>query len=172
MPQRQTPSIGCIPYNLPVKTGQTFYITVAVTDTVDLFAWQIDARYYPEYLEFAGIVSGDHLRSDGAFGYSIAPVIVPDTTINDMTLAAYTRLGKDYGTDGGGKSPIFCSGQSNRSWMAQQSRCMTSCWLTATRWRSRNPQQTAENVKIIISDAAPQFGPRVYTADYSQVAGR
>ncbi len=46
------PTIGCRPYNLTVKTGTTFYITVAVTDTVDLYAWQINARYYPEYLEF------------------------------------------------------------------------------------------------------------------------
>ncbi len=156
------PYIGCRPYNLTVKTGQTFYITVAVTDTVDLFAWQINARYYPEYLEFAGIVSGDHLRSDGALGYSVAPVVVPGTSINDMTLAAYTRLGKDYGTDGSGEIAYILFRA------VKQNLAGSTITLHDTVLVDRNALEISKSTanggkcKILISDAAPQFGPRLY----------
>ncbi len=97
-----TPKIGCKPYNLTVKTGQTFYITVAVTDTTDLYAWQLDTTYYPEYLQFVRLLPGDHLRSDGTRYYLVKPGIVTGSTTNEMRLAAYTRLSRDSGTNGSG----------------------------------------------------------------------
>lgn len=97
------PLIGCTPYTLTVKTGQTFYITVAVTDTIDLYAWQLDASFYPAYLEYVNMVSGDYLRSDGAANYTVQPVLVAGSTLSELTLAANTRLSKDSGIDGSGK---------------------------------------------------------------------
>jgi hypothetical protein len=95
-------TIGCKPYELTVKTGQVFYFTVAVTDTLDLYAWQMDATYYPEYLEFLNMVPGNHLRSDDTQHYMVAPTVVTGTTTNEIHLAADTRLGKDTGIDGSG----------------------------------------------------------------------
>jgi len=94
--------IGCNPYNLTVKTGQTFYITVAVTDTIDLYAWQMDLKYYPEYLEFDRLVAGSHLRSDGTSNYQVEPSVVTETFYNVMSLAALTRLSNNRGVDGSG----------------------------------------------------------------------
>jgi len=102
-----TPKIGCNPYNLTVKTGQTFYITVAVSDTTDLYAWQLDATYYPDYLEYVRLVPGNHLRSDGTSYYLVKPGIVTGTTTNEMRLAAYTRLSKNSGADGSGNIAHF-----------------------------------------------------------------
>ncbi len=93
-----TPKLGCNPYTLTVKTGQTFYFTVAVTDTVDIYAWQFDMTYSPTYLEFLGVYPGDHLKSDGAASYFAQPVSAP----GEVQLAAYTRLGEDAGVDGSG----------------------------------------------------------------------
>jgi hypothetical protein len=97
-----TAKLGCKPLSLTVHTDQTFYITVAVTDTTDLYAWQMDASYNKNYLEFDRIVPGDHLRSDGALYYLVTPTVVTGTTTNVMHLAAYTRLSKDVGVDGSG----------------------------------------------------------------------
>jgi len=97
------PIIGCYPSDMTVKTGQMFYVTVAVSDTLDLYAWQFDATYHPEYLEYAGLVPGDHLRSDGAEFYLVRPGIVPGSSTNEIHLAAYTRLASDTGIDGSGK---------------------------------------------------------------------
>lgn len=97
-----TAKFGCKPVNLTVKTGQTFYITVAVTDTTDLYAWQMDASYYNAYLEFVTIAPGNHLRSDGSRYYLVRPSITPGTTSNEMRLATYTRLSRNTGVDGSG----------------------------------------------------------------------
>lgn len=97
-----TPKIGCSPTNLTVKTGQTFYITVAVTDTSDLYAWQMDASYYNAYLEFVRLLPGNHLRSDGTRYYLVKPGVVTGSTTNEMRLAAYTRLSRNSGTNGSG----------------------------------------------------------------------
>ncbi len=80
-----TALIGCSPTSLTVKTGQTFYITVAVTNTTDLYAWQMDATYYPAYLEYVAIFSGEHLRIDGASDYLVKPVIISGSTVSEMT---------------------------------------------------------------------------------------
>jgi hypothetical protein len=96
------PTFGCKPYNLTVKTGQMFYFTVAVTDTIDLYAWQMDATYYPEYLEFLNLVPANHLISDGAHHYMIDPTLMPGPSTNEIRLAAYTRLGTNVGIDGSG----------------------------------------------------------------------
>ncbi len=93
-----TPRLGCKPYVLTVKTGQTFYYTVAVTDTVDVYAWQFDMSYNPTYLEFISVIPGNHLKSDGAAGYFVQPV----SASNEVQLATYTRLSKNVGVDGSG----------------------------------------------------------------------
>jgi hypothetical protein len=93
-----TPRMGCKPGVLTVKTGQTFYFTVAVTDTTDVYAWQFDMSFNPTYLEFISVIPGNHLKSDGAAGYFVQPV----STSNEAQLAAYTRLSKNVGVDGSG----------------------------------------------------------------------
>jgi hypothetical protein len=97
------PKLGCKPYFLTVKTGQTFYFTVAVTETVDLYAWQFDMNYNKNYLEFLRVVPGKHLRVDGVQYYFVKPITVTvGTTTNEVRLAAYTRLAADQGVDGSG----------------------------------------------------------------------
>jgi hypothetical protein len=155
-------SIGCIPYNLTVKTGQTFYITVAVTDTIDLYAWQINARYYPEYLEFVGIVSGDHLRSDGALGYSVAPVIVPNISINDMQLAAYTRLGKDAGINGSGEIAYILFRAVKQKLNGSTITLHDIVLVDRNALEISKSTANSGQCKITISDTAPPIGPRLY----------
>lgn len=96
-----TAYLGCKPAFLTVKTGQTFYLTVAVTDTIDLYAWQFDADYNGTYLEFLRVVPGNQLRTDGAAHYYIAPVNNTTSTIAER--AAATRLSQHVGVDGSGE---------------------------------------------------------------------
>ncbi len=101
--QAQTPTFGCKPISLTVRTGQIFYLTVAVTDTLDLYAWQFDTQYHPETLEWVALIPGNHLRSDGARHYLMPPkVVVSGSTTKEATNAAATRLSKDTGVDGNG----------------------------------------------------------------------
>ncbi|MBN1535734.1 MAG: hypothetical protein JW908_03295 [Anaerolineales bacterium] len=93
-----TPQLGCNPTVLTVKTGQTFYYTVAVTDTEDVYAWQFDMSFNPTYLEFIGVIPGNHLVSDGASGYFVSPTSIS----NEVQLAAYTRLSEHVGVNGNG----------------------------------------------------------------------
>jgi hypothetical protein len=97
-----TPTIGCSPNTLTVRTGQTFYLTVAVTETLDLYAWQFDATYTKQYLEWVTLLPGNHLRSDGASHYLSPPYLVSDITTNEVRLAAATRLSQDVGVNGNG----------------------------------------------------------------------
>ncbi|MFN2303882.1 MAG: cohesin domain-containing protein [Anaerolineales bacterium] len=94
-----TAYLGCKPANLIVKTGQSFYLTVAVTDTLDLYAWQLNADYNPTYLEFQRILPGKHLYADGASYYYIQPV---DPGNTEAQRAAATRLSCHQGIDGSG----------------------------------------------------------------------
>jgi hypothetical protein len=97
------PLLGCKPSYLTVKTGQIFYFTVAVTDTVDLYAWQFDMNYNKNYLEFVRVVPGNHLRLDGIQYFFVKPITVTvGTTTNEVRLAAYTRLSSNQGVDGSG----------------------------------------------------------------------
>jgi hypothetical protein len=156
------PKIGCKPYNLAVKTGQTFYITVAVTDTTDLYAWQTDATYYPEYLEYVRIVPGDHLRADGTRYYLVKPGIVPGSTSNEMRLAAYTRLSRDNGTNGSGNiAHVFFRA-------VKQKLDGTNVTLNHTKLVNRNALEITKSLantgqcKVTISDsAAPLIQPTV-----------
>ena len=93
-----TAYLGCKPANLIVKTGQSFYLTVAVTDTLDLYAWQLNADYNPTYLEFQRILPGKHLYADGASYYYIQPV----DSGSEAQRAAATRLSRHQGIDGSG----------------------------------------------------------------------
>ncbi len=150
-----TPKIGCNPYNLTVKTGQTFYITVAVTDTNDLYAWQMDASYYPAYLEFVRLVPGDHLRSDGTRYYLVKPGIVTGSTTNEMRLAAYTRLSRNTGINGSGNvAHLFFRA-------VKQKLDGTSVTLNHTKLVDRNALEISKSLansgqcKVYISDSAP-----------------
>jgi len=96
-----TAYLGCKPVFLTVKTGQTFYLTVAVTDTIDLYAWQFDADYNGTYLDFLRVVPGNHLRTDGAAHYYLSPVNNTSSTIAER--AAATRLSQHVGVDGSGE---------------------------------------------------------------------
>jgi hypothetical protein len=150
-----SPKIGCKPYNLTVKTGQTFYITVAITDTDDLYAWQLDATYYNAYLEFVRLVPGDHLRSDGASYYLVKPGIVPGSTTNEMRLAAYTRLSRDTGMNGSGNiAHIFFRA-------VKQKLDGTNVTLNQIKLVDRHPREISTSLgnsghcKVTISDSAP-----------------
>jgi hypothetical protein len=95
-----TAYLGCKPASLTVKTGQSFYFTVTVTDTLDLYAWQLNADYNPTYLEFQRILPGNHLFADGASYYYIQPV---DPGNTEAQRAAATRLSLHQGIDGSGE---------------------------------------------------------------------
>ena len=106
------PKLGCKPYQLSVQTGQTFYFTVYVTDTVDLYAWQFDMSFTPAYLEFVKILPGYHLRRDGTAFYLVEPI----STTGEIQLAAFTRLSEDVGIDGSGAiAHIFFKAKSQTS---------------------------------------------------------
>ncbi|MBN2501677.1 MAG: hypothetical protein JXB38_12920 [Anaerolineales bacterium] len=94
-----TAYLGCKPATLTVKTGQSFYLTVAVTDTLDLYAWQFNADYIETYLEFQRILPGNHLYTDGASYYYIQPV----DSGTEAQRAAATRLSRHQGIDGSGE---------------------------------------------------------------------
>jgi len=152
-----TAKLGCNPLDLTVKTGQTFYITVAVTDTTDLYAWQMDATYYHQYLEFVRIAPGDHLRQDGALYYKATPTVVPGSTTDEMRLAAYTRLSKHTGIDGNGSiAHIYFRALS-------QNLGGTNVTLNDTKLVDRNALEISKSLansghcKVIISTSAPEL---------------
>jgi hypothetical protein len=89
---------GC-PQPLTVRTGQEFYITVVISDVVDLYAWQSDITYNTTYLEYKNIVFGDFLTQDGADEYQQQPVATAGLADN----IAVTRLSEDEGLDGSGQ---------------------------------------------------------------------
>ena len=68
-----TPQVGCVPDTLTVRTGQSFYFSVVVSDVVDLYAWQTDVTFDPAYLAYEGLVWGDMLSQDGATVFSMPP---------------------------------------------------------------------------------------------------
>jgi hypothetical protein len=155
--QAATPQLGCNPLALTVKTGQTFYITVAVTDTTDLYAWQMDASYYHQYLEFVSIAPGNHLREDGALYYKVSPTIVPGSTTDEMRLAAYTRLSKHTGMDGNGAiAHIYFRALA-------QNLSGTNVTLNDTKLVDRNALEITKSLvnsgrcKVIISNTAPEL---------------
>jgi hypothetical protein len=158
-----TAYLGCKPASLVVKTNQTFYITVAVTETTDLFAWQFDADYNENYLEFMSIVPGNHLCSDGASHYYVQPY----DTGSEAQRAAATRLSQHQGVDGSGKiAHIFFRA-------IQQNTGGSNVVLNATTLVDRNALGISKtlyksgNCKVLILDGAdeliqPLVGELVY----------
>lgn len=101
--QAATAKVGCKEGNFTVRTGQTFYVTLIVTDTQDLYAWQFDTAFNPQYLEFVTVLPSNHLRSDGAQHFVVEPVLVNiGSTTKEARYAAATRLSKDSGVNGSG----------------------------------------------------------------------
>ncbi len=100
--QAATAKVGCQPQNLTVRTGQTFYVTLAVTDTQNLYAWQFNTKFNKQYLEFITVFPGDQLRVDGARHFLVAPALVSGSTTSEAQNAAATRLSKDSGVNGNG----------------------------------------------------------------------
>ena len=100
--QAGTAKVGCRPQNLTVRTGQTFYISLVVTDTLDLYAFQFDTTYNNQYLEYLTLLPGAHLRSDGAKDFVVAPQLKIGTTTSEALNAAATRLSQDVGVNGSG----------------------------------------------------------------------
>jgi hypothetical protein len=100
--QAATVKVGCQPQTLTVRTGQTFYVSLIVTDTLDLYAWQFDTTFNKQYLEYVTLLPGNHLRSDGAKHFVVPPVLNIGTTTNEAVNAAATRLSKDFGVNGSG----------------------------------------------------------------------
>jgi len=163
--QATTTYVGCKPVELTVKTGQTFYLTVAVTDTVDLYAWQFDADYNGTYLEFLHVFPGNALRSDGTSHYYIAPVHVITTTIAQR--AAATRLQVHNGVDGNGEiAYVFFRA-------IQQNTSGTNVNLEAVELVDRNALEISKtlansgNCKVVIRNDAdeliqPPVGELIY----------
>lgn len=144
--------LGCNPTVLTVKTGQIFYYTVAVTNTNDLYAWQFDMSFSPTYLEFIGVMPGNHLISDGASGYFVSPT----ATSNEVQLAAYTRLSEHVGVNGSGNiAHVF--------FRAKKTTSGTNSTLGGIMLLDRNALNiTYDSVnslrcKVIISDSAPVY---------------
>jgi hypothetical protein len=101
--QAATTKVGCEPQNLTVRTGQTFYVTLIVTDAQDLYAWQFNTKFYNQYLEFVTMLPGNHLRVDDAMDFQAQPVLNAGSSTSEARYAAATRLGKDSGVDGSGQ---------------------------------------------------------------------
>lgn len=102
--QAATAKVGCKEGNFTVRTGQTFYVTLIVTDTQDLYAWQFDTAFNPTYLEFVTVLPGNHLRSDGTQHFLVEPVLVNiGSTTKEARYAAATRLRQDVGVNGSGQ---------------------------------------------------------------------
>ena len=93
-----TPQVGCSSGPLTVRTGQSFYFTVVVSDVLDLYAWQTDVAYNTTYLDYEGIVIGDFLRRDGAAQHAIGPTATP----GQLEDVAVTRLSRHTGQNGSG----------------------------------------------------------------------
>jgi len=85
---------------ITVQTGQTFYLTVAVSDVADLYAWQFNAEHNATYLEFLRVVEGPMLRSDGASAYFVPPTTQPGKVLHP---AASRLRPADTGVDGSGE---------------------------------------------------------------------
>jgi len=84
---------------ITVRTGQSFYLTVAVTDASDLYGWQFDTEYNSTYLEFIRVARGPMLSSDGASAYLVPPSVQPGKALH----VAATRLARDAGVSGSGE---------------------------------------------------------------------
>jgi hypothetical protein len=93
-----TTAVGPDPIALTVRTGQTFYVTIAVADVTDLYAWQADVTYSATYLEYVRVVAGDFLCPAGTSHFWVPPVTSPGLLDN----LADTRLSEDAGVDGSG----------------------------------------------------------------------
>ncbi|MFN3309734.1 MAG: cohesin domain-containing protein [Anaerolineales bacterium] len=101
--QAATTKVGCQPQNFTVRTGQAFYVTLVITDTQDLYAWQFDTAFNPTYLEFVTVLPGSFLRSDGASHFVAQPLLVNSgSTTKEARYAAATRLSKNIGVNGSG----------------------------------------------------------------------
>ncbi|PWH15306.1 MAG: hypothetical protein DDG59_11505 [Anaerolineae bacterium] len=101
--QAATTKVGCQPQSFTVRTGQTFYVTLAVTDTLDLYAYQFDTAFNKQVLEFVTVLPGSYLRSDGAQHYLAQPSLVDiGSTTREARYAADTRLSQAVGVNGSG----------------------------------------------------------------------
>lgn len=86
--------------SITVRTGQTFYLTVYVSEVADLYAWQFNVDYNPAYLEFLRVVEGPMLQSDEAQTYFVRPT----TASGKVLLPAVSRLAPaDTGVSGSGE---------------------------------------------------------------------
>lgn len=101
--QAATTRVSCEPQDLTVRTGQTFYVTLTVTDAQDLYAWQFNTKFYNQYLEFVTMLPGNHLRADDTMDFPVQPVLSTGSSTNEARYAAATRLRKDSGVDGSGQ---------------------------------------------------------------------
>lgn len=148
-----TPLLGCKPATLTVRTGQTFYYTIAVTDTTDLYAWQFDMSYSPTYLEFLSVIPSTHLATEGAAGFFVRPI----SATNEVQLASYTRLSKNVGVDGSGDvAYVF--------FRAKKATTGYYATLNDRKVVNRNALDVSYGAynsyrcKVIISDSAPVLG--------------
>lgn len=96
--QAATPQLGC-PQQLTVRTGQDFYITVVISDVLDLYGWQSDFVYNTTYLSYQGWVASDFLEPGASSQYRLDPVLSAGLLDN----LAITRLKENVGIDGQGR---------------------------------------------------------------------
>ncbi len=75
-------------------------MTLAVTNTQDLYAFQFDTAFANQFLEFVIVMPGNHLRSDGAQHLVAQPTLYVGSSTNEVRNAADTRLSRDFGVDG------------------------------------------------------------------------
>jgi len=95
--QAVTAQFGC-PQQLTVRTAQDFYITVVISDVLDLYAWQSDLTYNTTYLAYRHLVVADFMTPSTSSQYQLDPVHSSGLLDN----LAVTRLSQDAGIDGSG----------------------------------------------------------------------
>ena len=93
------PSISLAPSAGPVGIGDELTVRVAVTDVVDLYAYQIDFGFDPTVLRFLGVSEGNFLSDLGPTNFMDGMV---DNTAGSVSYVANSMTGAVFGRSGSG----------------------------------------------------------------------
>ena len=95
----QNPTVRLDPKNSTVGVGDTFTLTVAVDDVLDLGSFQFNLVYDPSVVWVDGVTLGDFLGSTGRSAASLGPRV--DNEAGKATFGAFS-FGDQPGPDGSG----------------------------------------------------------------------
>jgi hypothetical protein len=93
------PSVSLAPAAGPIGIGDEFTVRVAVTDVVDLYAYQIDFGFDPALLRFLGVTEGTFLSDLGPTNFIDGTV---DNNAGSVSYVADSMTGAVSGRSGSG----------------------------------------------------------------------